>query len=131
MGQRKLKANLSNAKERKEAIVILYDYLISNYLLTPFTHITGFTKLLQNPKIADNKKLRERYLKIVHTESKKLYRNIKIIMSLTQFHDLKYLEKVDKKHQLSTKKDLEMIMKKGTYIYFKKYGIHKIYKRRG
>ena len=87
-----------------------YVFVLHDYLLTPITHVIGFSQLLQNEKIAGNPARRKKYLKIVLDESTRLYVNVeKIVMFLNKW-DVDTINKMNLKDSL-------MIVEKETANY--------------
>lgn len=91
----------------------IYVYLLHDYLLTPVTHIIGFSQLLQDKKISNNMRRRNEYLKTISIESTRLYKNIEKIVDFLQRWDMNNVKNLDVK-------DIVMSVEKETIEYLKK-----------
>lgn len=59
--------------------------LVAHETKTPLTHIIGFSDLLQKNNVAIKPKLREKYLKIINNDSKRIDRIVSKMLSLSRF----------------------------------------------
>lgn len=89
--------------------------IAAHELKTPITAIHGFSQLLQNPKVAENKEMREKFLKIIDKETKRLGNLITDILDLSRIDlgSIKFnYQRVDIYEVLeSIKKEASMLIK--------------------
>jgi K+-sensing histidine kinase KdpD len=120
MKKEKLSVKRQNFKYDKimsyelKLLMNIYVYLLHDYLLTPVTHIIGFSHLLEDKKISNNPRLRKEYLAIISRESDRLYRNIEKIVDFLQHWDMKTVKTLDVR-------DIVMSVEKETLQYLKKH----------
>ncbi len=112
--QEKLKESLKKLKEM-DAKKDQFISIAAHELKTPLTSIHGFSQLLQNRKIANNFNKRNRYLKIMDHETRRLANLVNDILDLSRI-DLGtvklVLEKVNINELMSNmKREMEMLIK--------------------
>jgi two-component system phosphate regulon sensor histidine kinase PhoR len=121
--QKKLKKSFRELKK----LDVEKDRFISiaaHELKTPMTAISGFAQLLKNEKIIEDKERREKYLKIIEEEIKRLSKLVTDVLDLSRI-DLGtikvFVEEVNVKEILNEVKDEmeELAKEKGLYLNIK------------
>jgi len=121
--QKKLKKSFRELKK----LDVEKDRFISiaaHELKTPMTAISGFAQLLKNEKIIEDKEKREKYLKIIEEEIKRLSKLVTDVLDLSRI-DLGtikvFVEEVNVKEILNEVKDEmeELAKEKGLYLNIK------------
>jgi two-component system phosphate regulon sensor histidine kinase PhoR len=121
--QKKLKKSFRELKK----LDVEKDRFISiaaHELKTPMTAISGFAQLLKNEKIIEDKERREKYLKIIEEEIKRLAKLVTDVLDLSRI-DLGtikvFIEEVNVKEILNEVKDEmeELAKEKGLYLNIK------------